>query len=219
MTSKYSVALTILAAVGLGAGSVFAPTVPHIEHGTHAPASAKNVWQVLTKGGETAASAVPVAMKDDKTVIFLTAGHVARALRPISIVQDMTKNRKLRITKVTFHETEDLGILWVKLGPKPVELVELDLNVELTPGLSVFSVGYPMPNNLWFCFRGYLAVPEWSSAPTTYGMSGGGLLLNNGKLVCILIGLAAKDAKTWPNQNLHVPLFLHKDWLKDNGVE
>ena len=179
-----------------------AEKVPLITLGTHAPKSALLVWRVATKGNGTS-TAVPVALKPGTTdtVVFLTARHVSKHLGVGAVVESMDARRKLPIVGHAEHGTLDIGVLYVKLtagDAAPVELLPLGVDVELEPGLSMFVAGYPAPVTQWFVARGYQGMPGLVSAPIYYGMSGGAVMLNDGRLVGICTGFRATSPDPFP---------------------
>ncbi len=240
---KAKLQLTVAAVTMLGAAALVDLSRGPLNHtpvvlGSHAPEEMANVWQFLTKKGARS-SACPVAI-DGTTVIFLTAGHAVKELKVDSIVQDRTKQRKLKVLKHLAHDTSDLGILWVKGDGKDVDLFKLDLTATFDLGLSVFAVGYPYPSFTVMAFRGYLADESgWMSASVSPAMSGGAMLSNDGVLLGIIEGhgqgaFGRRDvfdntpAHTtighvhnhydYYGQGVYVPLAPHSQWLKANKV-
>ena len=212
---------------------------PPVAHGTHAPETATQVWRVVVKGGNWG-SAVPVKMLDDDTVLFLTVKHLAKHIKiGAAIVEDRTRNRKLMVLKHVDHPTSDLAVIHVKSDGAEMKLVPIDLDENAPPGLSVFSIGYPGPRGNLTIHRGYIGMWPWTSSYVAHGMSGGALLLNNGRMIALLRGYSYDDEalsvhtdETDPTlvtgvadwrQPLHVdsivvPLAPHKIWLEQQKV-
>ena len=173
--------------------------------------------------------------------VFLTARHVATELGLEAIVEDLTKQRKLKILRHVTHPKADLAVLWVAMDDKPLTLVELDTDPDaLVAGLSVFAVGYPGPVKTWFTSRGYLCQDSrFCSATIHFGMSGGAVLDNTGKLLGIIEGFAQywEDDLTFVyprgsdypiagfqahhllhSQGALTPLAPHVEWLREQGA-
>lgn len=238
--SKYStVFVAAAAAFGFFCVQDSEPIHP-IPLGTRTPASSHNVWRLALKEGDSG-SAFPVAMKDDKHVLFLTAKHMLDGFTS-GIVEDRTKQRKLKIVSHIKHEKEDIALLIVLIDKK-VDLVPLGLELKRAPGMCVFNVGFTSPHNHWIAHRGWLMLDAFgggmSSAFVKRGMSGGAVLTpNDGKAIGVLAGFAYQRLDRWEHvyknqkqigsfrpmehcyeQSFYVPLAPHKKWLKRHGVE
>lgn len=196
--------------------------------GTHAPKAATLVWRVATKG-RGSSTAVPVAFKPGTTdtVVFLTAGHVSGNLGDGAVVESLDAKRKLLIVGHAKHPAGDIGVLYVKLtagDAAPIEFVALGVDVELEPGLSLFVCGYPGPLMKWFVARGFQGMTGRVSASIFTGMSGGGVMLNDGRLVGICWGflfspdLIPAHARHHNAQGCYTPLAGVRPWLVELGI-
>jgi hypothetical protein len=226
---------SLMSTLALLAAVSFVPTqapepeqVMGVAMGTHAPKAVGLAWRTTTKESWTA-SAFPVGIRVDLDQwLFLTCKHASdKFTNTMAIVENLDRSRKLLVVKVEPHPTLDLAVVYVKSDGKPVPLVKLALKVEHQVGLSVFSVGYPRPRQLLSIRRGYLSgdcpMGGLMSASVEFGMSGGPVLLPDGRAIGISKGFfldpGTQDRLT--EQAIYVPLNsagLAK-WLGDRGIK
>ena len=184
------------------------------------PASLHLVWRLETN--LLHASACPVRILKNGTVLFLTAKHAFRNM-DTGFVQSRDKQRKLTVLSHIEHPTADLAAFVVEGDGEPVILYTLNLQ-GCSIGDRVYTSGFPGPLLHWFGYEGFLGMVGHHSAIIEIGMSGGPLVDAKGSLVGILRGHAVrfdemgKTTRNLPNQAISGMLHLHQEWLRQVGV-
>ena len=226
--------------------ALFALSAPEkvspIAAGTHAPTISSSVWKVIDKDGH--GSAFPVAEVQSPSgkplVVFLTARHVTSVVVGDRIVQDLSGNRKMKVTRVAAHATKDVSLFWAERAANdaaPIKTFALAPQVDMEIGLSLFGAGYPGKLNHFKVVRGFLGSPNIVSMAVAGGMSGMPIMLNDGRVVGIL---SSYPVLNWKQRVVGpagqaTPLHVHRDyeyrteaiivpladvapWLKQKGV-